>query len=250
MIIRTDALVLRGMDFSETSRIVTLYTREKGKLSMLAKGARRPGSRFGATLQPMACTQVVFYYKPTRGLQTLTESAHLHRFPGIGRDVEKIALGLRIVELLEALLQEEQAVPGVFELALEALTHLDAASTRAANVLAAFQLRLAALLGFAPAFERDAVAALPPEGGVLRLDSGVILPGADGPGRRASRPALRAFAVFARAGFDVALRMNLTPALRRTVDDLIEAFLRYHVDDAYPTRSDRVRSHLLGPASG
>ncbi len=255
MIIRTDALVLRGMDYRETSRIVTLYTQEKGKISVLARGARRPGSRFGATLQPMACTQVVFYYKPTRGLQTLTESAHLHRFPNIARDMEKIVLGLRIVELLNALLQEEQQLPGVLSLSLEALTRLDAATTRAANVLPCFQLRLASLLGFAPAFDRDVVQNLPDDGGLLRLDTGAVLTldQTTGPGHRASRAALRAFAVFARADFDTVMRMHLQPAIRRTVNDLIDAYLRYHVEAAYPTRSDRVMEHLLGggpPASG
>ncbi len=246
MIVRTDAVVLRSMDYGETSRIVTLLTREKGKLSVMAKGARLPKSRFGSSLQPMSYVQALFYYKPTRGLQTLRESAHVRLFSGIGRDMEKIALGLRMMELLSALMQEEQCLPPVFNLALESLERLDAAEARAANVWPYFQLRLAGLLGFAPAIDREVVQALTNDGGVLTLGAGAIVPiEAAGGGQRASRSALRAFAVFARADLDVAMRMRLEPAVRREVERLIEAYLRYHVEEAYPNRSGKVIGQLF-----
>ena len=93
MIIRTEAIVLRKMEYRETSQIVTLFTREKGKMAVLAKGARLLKSRFGSSLQPMSYTQVVFYHKPTRGLQTLSESAHVQPFHRISRDLEKSPSG-------------------------------------------------------------------------------------------------------------------------------------------------------------
>ena len=65
------------MAFRESSQIVTLFTREKGKITALARGSRKPKSQFGATLQPMAHIQAIFYYKTTRDLQTLSETAHL-----------------------------------------------------------------------------------------------------------------------------------------------------------------------------
>ncbi|MEL6615154.1 MAG: DNA repair protein RecO, partial [Bacteroidota bacterium] len=70
MIVRTDAVVLRTLDFRETSRIVTLLTRQHGITGVVANGARRTKSVFGSTLQPTAYLQVVYYYKPGRGLQT------------------------------------------------------------------------------------------------------------------------------------------------------------------------------------
>ncbi|GIV57107.1 DNA repair protein RecO [Rhodocaloribacter litoris] len=246
MIIRTDAVVLRGMDYGETSRIVTLLTREKGKVAVLARGARLPRSRFGSTLQPMSYVQAVFYYKPTRGLQTLTESAHLQRFPGIGQDMEKITVGLRMMELTAALLQEEQPLPAVLSLVLQTLACLEHAGERVANVWPYFQLRLAGMLGFAPAVERSAVEALPETGGMLALDTGTILPPEQAPGgMRASRAALRAFAVFARAELDDVMRMRLRPEVQRDVDHLIEAYLKYHVEEAYPHRSERVIGQLF-----
>jgi DNA repair protein RecO (recombination protein O) len=248
MIVRTEAIVLRNMAYGETSQIVTLFTQEKGKVAVLAKGARLPKSRFGSTLQPMSCVQVVFYHKPTRALQTLTESSHLHRFVAVGEDLEKIAVGLRLMELVSALLQDEHANPSVFTLVLNSLHHLDAAEARAFNVLPWFELHLAAYLGFAPAFEREVVEALPEAGGFLLPDTGTIVPaGTTTAGRRASRAALRAFAVFARADLDTAMRMRLDPAVRPEVEALVETYVRYHTEDTYPTRSDPVRARLLEP---
>ncbi len=88
MIVRTDAVVLRAFDYGETSRIATVLTRHHGVIGVLAKGARRPTSRFGATLQPGAYVELVYYFRESRGLQTLKESAHVTRFPGLTADLD------------------------------------------------------------------------------------------------------------------------------------------------------------------
>jgi len=244
MIVRSEAVVLGGMDYGETSRIVTLLTREKGKISVLAKGARLTKSRFGASLQPMAYTQVQFYYKSTRGLQTLRESAHVKLFSGISRDLNKMGLGLRMVELVRALIQEEQVLPRVFGLLVEALKCLDEAPERAENVWPYFQLRLASMLGFAPRILREDVMALSGEGGRMMIETGEICGPATEGGIWASRAALRTFAVYARAPLDAVMRWPVTSDDRRAVDQLIEVYLRYHVEDAYPHRSDKVLAQL------
>lgn len=247
MIIRTEAIVLRAMEYRETSQIVTLFTRERGKMAVLAKGARLLKSRFGSSLQPMSYTQVVFYHKPTRGLQTLSESAHVQPFHHISRDLEKISIGLRIVELVYALMEEEQQHPQVFNLLVEVLSRLDEADARAANLLPYFQMRLGSVLGFAPDIDRELLEHLPDDGGVLALDTGAILlpDAAPRAARRATRTALRAFAILARADLDTVMRMRLDADVRREIKALVEAFLRYHVEDAYPTRSDKIIGQLL-----
>ncbi len=249
MIVRTDAVVLRAIEYGETSLIVTLFTRRHGRVTVMAKGARRPKSRFGSALQPMAYVQVVYYYKPGRGLQTLKESAHVQALHGVVAGIEKITVGLRLVELVRALTEDEEANPLLFTLLVQALLRLDEAAERAANVLPSFQLRLAAVLGFSPDVQREAVLALPAGGGVLALDTGAVLPLAAAPkaGVRAGRQALRAFAVFARADLDTALRLALTDDLRAEVNRLVDAYLRYHVEDAYPDRVRKVASQLVAP---
>ncbi|HYE97135.1 MAG TPA: DNA repair protein RecO [Rubricoccaceae bacterium] len=245
MIVRTDAVVLRALDYSETSRIVTLLTRKHGIVSALARGARRPTSRFGSTLQPMACVEVVYYHKEGRSLQTLKEAAHLRRFDRLTGDLDRVTRGLRMVELTRALLSEGEAHPPVFLLLVQALTALDAAEARAENVLPWFQLRLAYLLGFAPDVRKEDVLDLGEDGGTLRLSTGVVGPPVD-PGRegvRATRAALRAFAVFARADLDTALRMRLSAPLRAETEALADLWLRHHAE-TLPERVRRVAEQM------
>jgi DNA repair protein RecO (recombination protein O) len=256
-IVRTEAVVLRSLDYGETSQIVTLFTREKGKLGVMAKGARRPKSSFGATLQPMAYTQVVFYYKPTRTLQTLSESSHVESFHRLRRDLRRITVGLRIVELIDALMETEDPAPDVFALLVRVLGRLNVAERRFANLWPYVQLRLAQRLGVAPAVDRERVEAVTGDEGVLSLVDGGVYPdggrdrapdsGRDGgieEPRRASRAALRAYAVCARADLDTVMRLEMSPAVRREVEGVVRDFLRYQFDDAYPDRSRSVIAQI------
>lgn len=248
MIIRTEAIVLRSIDYGETSEIVTLFTREKGKLAVMAKGARRSGSRFGSTLQPTSYTQVVFYHKSGRSIQTLSESSHVRSFHGIMSSLERLSYGLRIVELVYALMQEHEQNPFVFNLLLESLEQLSRTSGYAENLFHSFQLRFASVLGFAPNVQREALDALPRDGGYLSLETGAVLPpsAVDGSAvRRASRTALRAFAILARADLDTAMRMRTNQKVMTELGRLIEDFFRYHVEDSYPTRSTRIVGQML-----
>jgi len=244
-IIRTEAVVLRSLDYGETSQIVTLLTQENGKIGVMAKGARRTKSQFGATLQPMAYTQVVFYYKPTRELQILSESSHVESFHRLRRNLETITIGLRIVELVDALLEEEDPQPEIFAITVRALRRLNRTEQRAANLWPYVQLRLAECLGIAPSIERANVEAVEDEGLLSRANGGVYPADAvpEAP-LRASRAALRAYAIFARADLDTVMRMELTAGVRREVEALIRDFLRYHVEEAYPERSQDVIAQL------
>ncbi|MFK7848295.1 MAG: DNA repair protein RecO [Rhodothermales bacterium] len=256
-IFRTEAVVLRKMSFRETSQIVTLFTREKGKIAALAKGARKLKSQFGATLQPMSHIQAIFYYKPTRDLQTLSETSHITVLNGITSDLDKITAGMRMIELIQALLQQEESNPVVFNLLVNSLQHLDKASSHLENIWLHFQLQLAGALGFQPDINREEVESLADEGGILLLDSGSIhvARSADdffsGGGKTstptslvATRTALRAFAILARSDLEVITRLNLKPEIMIEVNNLVDRYLKFHFEDMLPTRSDRVIGQL------
>jgi len=246
MIVRTEAVVLRSIEYGETSRIVTLQTRRGGKVAVLARGARTVKSRFGSCLQPMAYIQAVYYHKAGRSLQTLSECSHVRAFHRIARDLEKMTLGLRIVELAGALLEEEDD-PDVFDLLVDVLGSLNDADRGAAHLLPYFQLKLAAALGFDPGFERGAVAGLPEEGGFFLLDTGEIRSGGSpvASGMRGSRVALRALAICSRAEVRHALNLALSPNELRELETLVERFFRFHVGAVYPSRSSRVVTQIL-----
>lgn len=79
MIERTEAVVLCSRNWGETSRIVSAFSREHGLLKLVAKGARRPRSRFGAAFEPGTIIQAVFYRSRTSDLHTVSEASILWR---------------------------------------------------------------------------------------------------------------------------------------------------------------------------
>ncbi|TFB10109.1 DNA repair protein RecO, partial [Candidatus Marinimicrobia bacterium MT.SAG.4] len=72
-ILKAEGIILRRIKYSETSLIVTLYTKEYGKVSLIAKGARNPKSKFVGSLEPGTYVSVVYYHKENRDLQMLSE---------------------------------------------------------------------------------------------------------------------------------------------------------------------------------
>lgn len=212
----------------------------------MARGARAAKSRFGSALQPMSFIQVVYYHKPTRELQTLSEASHVRPFNDIGRSLEKMAIGLRMMEVASSLLEEEQNTE-IFDLIVRTLATLNEIQSHIQNILPYFILKLGVGLGFDPGFTRESVARLPEIGGVVALDSGEVYPGdAMVPaGKRASREAIRAFAICARAEMGPALALDLTPAVRHELDGLVESYFRYHLGGNFPSRSNRVFGQLL-----
>lgn len=244
MIVRSDAIVLRSIDQGETSRIVSLFTLKHGRISVIAKGARRPKSKFGSTLQPTSYIQAVYYYRPQSDILTLSETSHLMRFPVMLEDIHRMSAAFRMIELVRALTEQNDAVPPLFHLLLNALVHMNGVEERAQNILPHFQLQLARFLGFAPDIRREDVLALPESGGVLNLDAGTISLTSRGSVLRASRAALRTFSILAMTDLPTSLRMEVSGDVMDETRSLIDAYLRFHVEGRYPDRTEAVLRRL------
>ena len=245
MIVRTDAVVLHAFDYGETSRIVRLLTRQHGVIGVMARGARRPTSNFGSKLQPASYVPAVYYHRAERGLQTLKEAAHVVRWKALTRDITRVPLALRVIEVARLLIDEgAQANPLALDLTVRTLEFLETADERAAVAVPWYHLRLAALLGFGPDIRREDVLAIGDDGGRLILQTGAVASRVGGEGVRASRAALRAFAVLARTGLDTVGRMRLTPEVLREVENLVDAFVRLQTDTTFPERVRAVADQL------
>lgn len=149
------ALVLRRVDYSETSQVVTLFTHARGKVSAIAKGARRAKSRFFGPLDSATLHEVVVYPRG-EGLSILAESHLVERFAGLREHIETIQLAQLVLELLMVLTQENDPEPGLFQLARNVL-HEARDPRRAQLEGLAFMLGALAETGFAPVVERCVV---------------------------------------------------------------------------------------------
>jgi DNA repair protein RecO (recombination protein O) len=162
---KADALVIRLADFSETSRVVTLFTREFGKISALAKGARRLKGPFEAALDLLTACRIVFIRKSSGGLDLLTEAQLISRFRPNSRDLRSLYGGYYVAELLNALTEEYDPHPPLYDEAIQTLRRLADDDLPKLAILR-FELIILREIGQLPDFEVCAVCgeAVSPDG--------------------------------------------------------------------------------------
>ena len=156
---RATALVIRGTDFSETSKIATLWTREFGKIRGIAKGGRRLRSSFDNAFDLLTVCRVN-YIRKAGGLDLLTEAQVAERFGHLRNDLPALYVGYYLAELLDAT-QDYDPHPVLFDAALALLRSLGDAGTDRPAGAAAFELVWLRELGYSPRLEECAACDVP-----------------------------------------------------------------------------------------
>ncbi|MCX6137501.1 MAG: DNA repair protein RecO [Ignavibacteriales bacterium] len=154
MIVSTDAVVLHAMKYSDTSKIVTLYTREYGKIKVVAKGARSNKSTFGSSLEPMTHSSVIFYKKEHKDLHLLSKSEIVTPMYRLATDGDKLQAGFAVIELLDVVMHSEEKSENIFQLVVQSLHLLDRSEKNFRNVFIAFAVHLFRHLGYELSLER------------------------------------------------------------------------------------------------
>jgi len=236
----TDAVVLHAFDYSETSRILRLATRDAGVQSVLARGARRSQRRFGSALDLFAEGSAQLYTKVGRDLNTLAAFDVTRARPALALDLERFAGASAVAELVLRFARDD-VQPGLYQVLTDALDRLgDARPEQAREAALSGAWRLVAELGFAPtvdlcsACHADVPADAPamfshPAGGVLCVRCARSTPGSRTV-PPAARDALRRWLGGDRAELGGA-------AEGRAHQRLLREFLREHLADGRALRA-------------
>lgn len=146
---KAEALVLRHQPLGEVDRIITLFTREGGKVRAVARGIRRPTSRLVGRVEPF--THGRFLLARGRTFDVVAQVEVVESFSGIRRDLLRAAYAAYVAELVDRFLQERDRHEDVFELACATLAVLDTAGPEEGEMQTLwFALRLAGVLGYRP----------------------------------------------------------------------------------------------------
>jgi len=147
---RLEAVVLKLHALGDTSRIAVLYSRERGIVRTVAKGARQPKSKFAGTLEPLARVSALLYFKENRDLQLLSALDLLESYAAAA-DFERLAHAQAAVELVDRLVWGEEEHAALYDLLVAALGRIarDPSDALAADSVA-FQVQAAGLLGYRP----------------------------------------------------------------------------------------------------
>ncbi len=155
-LVRCEGLVLKSRPFHESSKIATLLVREGGRIDVLAHGARKPGSRFGAGLEPGTLAEFIYYEREERSLWTLSAVDIIESHQSVREDSEKLFLLGRILRFLTHLSQPGEANSGLYNLTIAVLRTLEKGSV--SNSLFEFYIwRAAAVSGYPPSIMQGCV---------------------------------------------------------------------------------------------
>jgi len=141
------------MKYRDTSKIVTFYSKEYGKLKGIAKGARTAKNKFGSALEPLSHSMLLIYKKEHRDLHLISQCDSIDSFRNLTEDLDRMTTGLSVLELIDQVTHHEERTPAMFSLLVETMSALNVSTKNYETYLQAFQLRLAALFGYAPNFD-------------------------------------------------------------------------------------------------
>jgi DNA repair protein RecO (recombination protein O) len=143
------AIVLRTYKSGEADRISSVWTKEHGKLRVLARGSRKPSSRLGGTLETLGFVKLNLV-KSKGDLWVVRNVSHVDPLLTLRSDYERITAGYAIVEAIDAIPSEDVADEGVFELARRVLVTLNDPAFNPQLVPASFYFKLLAYDGTEP----------------------------------------------------------------------------------------------------
>jgi DNA repair protein RecO (recombination protein O) len=231
---RTQALVLRTFEQGESDRLVHLYTESLGKVSAIAKGARRSRRRFPGTLEIFNLLDARIVDPPRSALMRI-EGATLHRaFEGLARDLGRYAIACQLLELLDRFTGERESNPGLFRFAVGVLGIVDAEDPDPLLALLILAKTLARL-GFRPELICCSSCGVPiaeAEGRptfVPRHGGAVCAACADPHELPVEAGLLRALEAGIRSPLRDRARLGLQPEAVQRLREMLDRFFRFHI---------------------
>lgn len=227
---RTDAIILRRTDFGEADRLLTVFTPERGKLRLLAKGARKITSRKAGHVELFMLTDMLVAQGRTWDIVSQAEIVEPYR--ALREDLDKTSQAYYLAELVDHFTEEYDANAPLFELlalTLARLNHIDDPYL----TLRYFEMHLLSLTGFQPQLHFCVVSgeALEPvenyfhiaQGGVMRPEYGQTRPNAE----PLPLAALKVLRFLQTESWEKAAKLRLTAPTRQQVEKLLLNYITF-----------------------
>lgn len=147
---RTEAIVLKAIDFSESSSIVTFLTPDRGRLTCMAKGVKRPKSQLAGLLDTFNRVELVYLWKDSRSIQQMTDGTLLERYAGIKENLDKSIYGAFLIEMMYRIVHENEPSHELFDIYVDGMTQLDDWTGDVCIHISWQVYRLLTVVGFSP----------------------------------------------------------------------------------------------------
>jgi len=229
---------------SNSSKLVSLITERYGLVKVMARGARRTQSKYGAALEPVTLIDSIYYHRETREIQNISDAEIIDSFSALKSDIKMLTFASCMVEITQLHTAPEDPSAGTFELLMDSLGELNTGTVKDADKhLWRFMLRLLAQTGYSPSLDKCLMCGRKPQGRdvfVSFSDGGFICQCTDPGSRygmRVSPGALMIMKDLMTAKAQDISRLRMGQAQRSEVEKLILQFLSYHSGSSRLPRS-------------
>ncbi len=230
---RTEGIVLKTRNLGEADRIVTLYSPDRGKIRAVARGARRPRSRFVSSTQMFAYADFLVF--SGRSLDSISQVETKETFARLHEDLARLAYASYAVELVDEMIEEGDKDEQVFGLVLACL-RLISDGDDPEMATRGFEVKLATALGYEPVLDSCASCGARPVGqetGFAPGAGGVVCGaclGRDPSGIRVSRGAVELLKALSSMDFAKIGQLGANPGLRREIEKIMRMHLDFRLD--------------------
>ncbi|MEQ8525700.1 DNA repair protein RecO [Gracilimonas sp.] len=242
MIAHTQAIILRVIDYQESSKILTVLSAEHGKIALIAKGAKKPKNKLAGILEIGAVLDVVYYHKPNRGVQTLTEASLYYSTNTFRKDFDKAAILYSTLEMISQLVHENEVNNPIFEFAKNFIEWLGDSGETYPSVFAYVQLRLAEISGIGLVSGLTEI----PETAYLNVSSGKISEQSEDELSYKLTPAQTRFLILGMSTKSKNIfKAGLENGELRQLVHHLDVYFKYHIEGYQERRSDSIFEQML-----
>ncbi|MDE2028739.1 MAG: DNA repair protein RecO [Candidatus Omnitrophica bacterium] len=234
MIVKTEGIVLKSFDFRETSRIVTFFTRDYGKVKGVLKGIRKDPRKFASSVDRFSLNDIVYYQYRNSDIHLVSQCDMKDFFAGFRQDLDRMTAASYASELIDTLMPAEEKNDEIYNLVRAFLKTLQTTQD-VGKLVHTFQIKILSLSGFKPHLEtcvscNNEVVQAPRFS--LRL-GGLLCPGcqdAAGEATPISSGAVASILHIQRNTWEGALRLGMAPFIKRELKYILNHFLVFHLE--------------------
>ncbi len=231
---KTEGIVLHQFDLGEADRIITYYTRDRGKVKAVAKGVRRARSSLAGSTQLFTYADLLIY--SGKSLDRLNQTDIKESFSKLREDLFRMAYGTYVLDLVRETTFEEDSNEGIFVLLLKTL-YLLVTEEDLEIIMRIFELRMMRLLGFQPVLEYCQQCTNPigennlqfhlGAGGIVCSNCSKEISGST---VSISRGTIEIMKHFLNSNYRQLKKLKVSEYARREMEQVIEPFVHYHLD--------------------
>ena len=148
--IKTEAIILKGFKYGDSSKIITLFSAEAGKFSAIVKGVRNSKSKLSGIFETLNHVSVIFNRKDNRDLQMISNADCISAYPNVKENFEKLMTAYRISELTSSMMFEYDVSKEVFTLLRDVLETLELSEKNFALLFVLYQVKFSFIQGINP----------------------------------------------------------------------------------------------------